>query len=175
LGEDPLALETRRRIYLAVQRSPGQSAREIQRRAGTAWGETAYHLERLEEAGLVHRDRGPHQDFYFAHTVPALDRPLLRLARSGAVRRILVELLRATDQTLPELAERCDLSLSRVSIHLRRLLATGLVVTGRRGAFRTFRVAEPGRVARVLSTWKETYGDRWIERLVDSWSELFPP
>jgi predicted transcriptional regulator len=175
MDDDLLALETRRRLYVAIARVPGQSAREIQRGAGTAWGETAYHLDRLAEAGVVHRERGAHQDFYFAAEVPLGDRTLLRIARAPAARRILIELLRAPDLTLPEVAARAELSVSRISIHLRRLGETGLVATGRRESLRTFRVADPARVARVLVTYRNGYGDGWVDRLVEAWGEMFPP
>ncbi|HEV2316113.1 MAG TPA: winged helix-turn-helix transcriptional regulator [Thermoplasmata archaeon] len=176
MADDPLALASRRRLYEVVERTPGLSAREIQRQAGTAWGETSYHLERLETAGLVQRERGPHQDFYFGARVPLGDRTLLRLARSEAVRRILVELLRSEEELpLVEIAERSSLSVSRTSIHLRRLLETGILVASRQGPLRTFRVGESNRIARVLVTYREGYADRWIDQLVDTWSELFSP
>jgi predicted transcriptional regulator len=175
VGEDPLALETRRRLYVAVERTPGLSAREIQRTAGTAWGETAYHLDRLAVSGLLHRERGPHQDFYFCATLPLGDRTLLRMARSEAIRRILVSLLETPDLTLREISQRCELSLSRSSIHLRRLLATGIVGSGRRGPLRTFAIADPARIGRILVAYRESYADRWIERLVETFGELFPP
>ncbi|MCI4345820.1 MAG: winged helix-turn-helix transcriptional regulator [Thermoplasmata archaeon] len=175
MGEDPLALETRRRLYAAVERTPGLSAREIQRSAGTAWGETAYHLERLAVSGLLHRERGSHQDFYFCATLPLGDRTLLRVARSAASRRILVTLLESPDLTLAEIAARCELSLSRGSIHVRRLLATGIVSSGRREQLRTFVVADPPRIARILVAYRENYADRWVDRLIATFGEMFPP
>ncbi|MCI4363026.1 MAG: ArsR family transcriptional regulator [Thermoplasmata archaeon] len=175
MGEDPLALETRRRLYAAVERTPGLSAREIQRSAGTAWGETAYHLERLALSGLLHRERGSHQDFYFCAKLPLGDRTLLRVARSAATRRILVTLLETSDLTLGEITARSELSVSRGSIHLRRLLATGIVGSGRREQLRTFAVVDPPRIARILVAYRESYTDRWVERLVDTFGELFPP
>lgn len=175
MDEDPLALETRKRLYDAARAAPGQSAREIQRAAGTAWGETTYHLDRLEKSGLLNRERGPHQDFYFPATVPLGERTLLRQARSAAVRRILVDLLRVAELTLPEVAERNGLSLSRASIHLRRLLETGLVRPGRRGRLRTFAISDPERTARILVAYRTGYADAWVDRLVDAWGELFPP
>ncbi|MCI4334884.1 MAG: hypothetical protein L3K04_04590 [Thermoplasmata archaeon] len=175
MGEDPLALDTRRRLYDAVRSTPGVSAREIQRLAGTAWGETAYHLERLAQGGLLHRERGSHQDYYFCTDLPLGDRTLLRLARSPAVRRLLVSLLATPDLTLAELSERAQLSLSRSSIHLRRLLATGMVGSGRREQFRTFAVVDRERIARALVTYHASLADEWVERFVDSFGELFPP
>jgi predicted transcriptional regulator len=174
MDEEPLALETRRRLYVAASATPGLSAREIQRAAGTAWGETTYHLERLERSGLLHRERGSHQDFYFAATVPLGERTLLRVARSAAVRRILVALLEHGELTLAEVTERTELSLTRVSIHLRRLLETGLVHGGRRDRFRTFRLSDRDRTGRLLVAYRSGFGDALIDGLSDTWGEMFP-
>ncbi|MFZ0831122.1 MAG: MarR family transcriptional regulator [Thermoplasmata archaeon] len=175
MEDDLLALESRRRIYTVVRQSPGLGSREIQRQTGMAWGETTYHLDRLVTAGLVHREQGGHQDYYFAATVPLGDRTLLRLARSDASRRVLGALLTLTDLTVPELEERTGLSPGRLSIHLRRFLETGLVQSGRRERFRTFRIADRERVVRILVAYRASYADGWVDRLLETWSEVFRP
>jgi DNA-binding MarR family transcriptional regulator len=128
----------------------------------------------LEEAHHLHREHGTHQDFYFASAVPLASRTLLRQARSNAVRRLLVVLLEEPELTLEEAAGRAAVSLSRASIHLRRLLALGLVESGRRERWRTFHLADRRRVAQLLVQPQAGYADRFIDRLVDSWAELFP-
>lgn len=175
MGDDPLTLETRRRLFAVVRTTPGLSAREIQRAAGTAWGETSYHLERLEDGGLIRRERGPHQDFFFAATVPESERTVLRAARSTSARRILVELLAHPDLTIAEIGSATELSLSRTSIHLRRLIEMRIVATGQRGPYRTFQVVDRAQVAQLLVAHQDGYADAWVERLVDAWSEMFPP
>ncbi|HLY77318.1 MAG TPA: winged helix-turn-helix transcriptional regulator [Thermoplasmata archaeon] len=175
MEDDLLALETRRRIYGVVVQAPGLGSREIQRQTGMAWGETTYHLDRLVTAGLVHREQGGHQDHYFAATVPLGDRTLLRLARSDASRRLLGALLTVPDQTVPELQEHTGLSPGRLSIHLRRFLETGLVESGRRERFRTFRIADRERVVRLLVAYRSGFADGWADRLLETWSEVFRP
>jgi len=175
MEDDLLALETRRRIYTVVVRSPGLGSREIQRQTGMAWGETTYHLDRLVTAGLVHREQGGHQDYYFAATVPLGDRTLLRLARSEASRRVLGALLTGSDVTVPELQERTGLSPGRLSIHLRRFLETGLVQSGRRERFRTFSIVDRDRVIRLLVAYRSGFADGWVDRLLETWSEVFRP
>ncbi|MCI4347739.1 MAG: winged helix-turn-helix transcriptional regulator [Thermoplasmata archaeon] len=175
MEDDLLALDTRRRLYAVVQHSPGLGSREIQRQTGMAWGETTYHLDRLVTAGLVHREQGGHQDFYFAATVPLGDRTLLRLARSEASRRILSALLVASNQTVPELEERTGMSPGRLSIHLRRFLETGLVAAGRRDRFRTFTIVDRERVVRLLIAYRASFADGWVDRLLETWSEVFRP
>lgn len=174
MEEDPLNLETRRRFYEIVRRSPGISGREIQRRAGTARGETVYHLDRLVDAGLVHREISSHQDHHFAATVPVGERTLLRLATSPSARRILVAMLERPHATAEELRGRAGLSPARFSVHMRRLLDTGMVESGRREKRRTFALVDRERAMRILVTYRDGFGDRWVEGLLETWSELFP-
>jgi len=175
MEDELLALDTRRRLYAVVQQSPGLGSREIQRKTGMAWGETTYHLDRLVTAGLIHREQGGHQDYYFAATVPLGDRTLLRLARSDAMRRVLSALLTQPDLTVPELEERTGLSPGRLSIHLRRFLQTGLVQAGRRDRFRTFAIVDRDRVVRLLIAYRSSFADGWVDRLLETWSEVFRP
>lgn len=174
MDDDPLALETRRRVFDAVRRRPGVSGREVERVTSMARGETVYHLERLTEAGLVHREPGSHQDHYFAATVPLGERTLLRLARSDSARRLMVVMLKDPDQTVPDLREKTGLSQARISVHLHRLLETGLVQTGRSGRLRTFHIPDRARAVRILVTYREGYADHWVEGLLETWAELFP-
>jgi len=175
MEEDPLALETRRRLYDAVRRAPGSGAREVQRAAATAWGETVYHLERLTDAGLVHRERAGHQDHYYAASVPLGDRQLLRFTRSPSARRLLVSLLEVPSSTVPDLERATGLSPGRISVHLRRMMETGLVRTGRSGRLRTFDVVDRDRALRLLVTYRTGLADEWVERLLTTWAELFRP
>jgi predicted transcriptional regulator len=175
MEDDPLALETRRRIYEAVRKAPGLGGREAQRAVGTGWGETVYHLDRLTTSGLLHRERAGHQDHYFVATVPLADRNLLRFTRSASARRLLVALLEKPHRSVPDLIERTGLSAGRLSVHLRRLVETGVVRTGREGRWRTFEVSDQARVVRVLVTYRSGIADEWVERLLETWSELFRP
>jgi predicted transcriptional regulator len=175
MEDDPLALETRRRLFDAARRTPGIGAREIQREAATGWGETVYHLERLVEAGLLERERSGHQDHYFARGVPLGDRGLLRLARSPSARRLLVALLEKPGRTVPELTEATGLSAGRLSVHLRRMIATGIVRTGRQGRLRTFEVIDPPRIGRALVAYRSSFADEWVERLLSTWGEVLRP
>jgi predicted transcriptional regulator len=175
MEDAPLALETRRRIYEAVRKAPGLGGREVQRAAGTGWGETVYHLERLMASGLLHRERTGHQDHYFVATVPLADRSLLRFTRSASARRLLVALLEKPQRSVPDLMERTGLSAGRLSVHLRRLVETGVVRTGREGRLRTFEVGDEARVVQVLVTYREGIADEWVERLLETWAELFRP
>jgi len=172
MEEDLLALPTRRRLYDVVRRSPGIGAREVQRQAGTGWGETVYHLDRLTQSHLLHRERSGHQDHYFVAAVPLADRGLLRLVRSPSARRLLVALLEEPNRTVPDLTGRTGLSAGRVSVHLSRLMGLGILETGRSERFRTFGIGDRERVIRLLVSYREGLADEWVERFLATWSEL---
>lgn len=172
---DPLALESRRRIYGVVHTHPGISGREVERAAAMARGETVYHLDRLVEAQLIHREPGGHQDHYFAASVPLGERNLLRLARSPSARRLIVVMLDRPHQTVPGLRERTGLSQARISVHMRRLIDSGLVETGRDGRLRTFAIVDPARAMRILVTYRGGFADQWVEGLLETWAEMFRP
>lgn len=175
MENDPLALGTRRRLFEAVRASPGSGAREVQRLAGTAWGETVYHLERLTTSGLLHRESSGHQDHYFVAAVPLADRALLKLSRSPSARRLLVALVEEPGATVPDLESSTGLSAGRISIHLRRLVEVGVIRSGRRGRLRTFEVVDRDRVLRTLVSYRTGFADAWIERVLETWAELFRP
>ena len=174
-AEDLLALTARRRIYEAVRQYPGIGARDAQRLASTGWGETVYHLGRLTGAGLVHRERSAHHDHYFLPNVPAADRSLLRLTRSESARGLILALLQYPRSTVPDLERWTGLSAGRLSIHLRRLVESTWVETGRSGRFRTFELTDPGRVAGLLASYRTGFADRWVDRFLDTWADLFRP
>jgi len=52
-------------------------------------------------------------------------------------------------------------------------METGIVQTGREGRLRTFAVADRPRVVRLLVTYRSGIADEWVERLLETWTELF--
>jgi len=170
--DDLLAQPTRRRIFDVVSKHPGASGRDVQRLAGLAWGETAYHLEQLTDAGLLRRERGGRRDYYFAAAMTWEDRRLFQALRSPTQRRLLLLLSESPDLTLAELRERLQLSLSTTSFHVRQLLASSAIEGNRAGNLRRYRAVRPQRVAELLRGYQESFEDRLVDRFVEAWSGM---
>lgn len=170
--DELLGQPTRRRIYDVVGTHPGSSARDIQRLAGLAWGETAYHLDQLTRAGAVRRERGGRRDFYFRLTMDWDDRKLLRSLRSSTQRRLLLALAIQPGLTVGELSKRTGLSPSTTSFHLRELVNSGAAESFRDGNLHRYRPAHPGHLAKLLATYRESFQDRLVDRFVETWSSL---
>lgn len=170
--DDLLDQPTRRRIYEIIGAHPGSSARDIQRIAGLAWGETAYHLDQLTRAGAVRRERGGRRDYYFRPSIAWDDRRLLRALRSSTQRRLLIELSTTPGLTVAALSRAVSLSLSTTAFHLRELLHAGAVEQFRDGNLRRYRPTQPQRLADLLGQYKESFRDRLVDRFVETWSAL---
>lgn len=170
--EDLIKQPTRRRIYDVVARHPGASARDVQRLAGLAWGETAYHLDQLTRSGALRRERGGRRDYYFRPDMTWDDRRLLRSLRSGAQRRLLLSMSEHPGQTIAELSTACALSLSTTSFHLRELADAGVVEGFREENTRRYRLTMPERVAQLLAAYRDSFEDRLVDRFVETWSSL---
>ncbi len=170
--DELLAQPTRRRIFDVVSAHPGASAREVQRLAGLAWGETAYHLEQLTSAGVLRRERGGRRDYYFPATMTWEDRRLLQALRSPAQRALLLLLSERPGLTLAELREVAGFSLSTTSFHLRQLLDRAVVEMYREGNARRYRVVRPERVAELVRGYRTSFEDRLVDRFVETWSGL---
>ena len=169
---DLLEQPTRRRIFDVISDHPGASARDVQRRAELAWGETAYHLDQLTRAGILRRERGGGRDYYFPPQMTWDDRKLLLALRSRTERRILVALVESPGLTLAEVRERAGTSLSTASFHLRHLLDLAAAESFHSGNQRRYRARDPQRLTNLLGQFRDSFEDRVVERFVETWSSL---
>ncbi|HEV8050793.1 MAG TPA: helix-turn-helix domain-containing protein [Thermoplasmata archaeon] len=170
--DELLRQPTRRRIYDVVSAHPGASARDVQRLAGLAWGETAYHLDQLTHSGAVRRERGGRRDYYFRRDMTWDDRKLVRSLRSASERLILLVLTEDPGRTAAEVSQRTRLSLSTTSFHLRILVGAGTVEAVQDGNVRRYRTALPARVGELLQVYRDSFQDRLVDRFVETWSSL---
>jgi predicted transcriptional regulator len=171
--DELLAQPTRRKIFEVVSKNPGSSARDVQRLARLGWGETAYHLEQLTEAGVIRRERGGRRDYYFAPAMTWEDRRLFQALRSPAQRRMLLVLSETPGLTLGELREKLGLSLSTTSFHVRQLLSYSIIEVFRTENLRRYRAVRPQRVAELVKSYQGSFEDRLVDRFVEAWSGLF--
>ena len=167
-----LDLSTRRRIFEYVGQHPGSSARNVQRGVGLGWGETAYHLDQMLRAGLLHRDRGGRRDYYFPADMLPIDRQLLVAMQSAVERALLVDLARFPGRTFAELVERLGLGKSTAAFHLKFLVALGIVDVEASGAIRRYQVRRPDLVLRLYGSFRDSFEDRWVDRFSSTWGGL---
>jgi predicted transcriptional regulator len=162
----------RDRILEDVAANPGSSAREIQRRLGLAWGETAYHLDRLRRSGAVRRERSGWRDFYFSNDLTWADRRIFQALRSPAERRIVLAVSESPGLRFTDIPARLELGRSTVSFHLNRLLELGVLSYSPSGPGAGYRLIEAARIHRLLSTYATSFADEIVDRFVGAFDGL---
>lgn len=167
-----LDLPTRRRIFDFVAAHPGSSARTVQRGVGLGWGETAYHLDQMRRAGLLHRERGGRRDYYFPADMVPIDRQLLLSMQSAVERALLVELARFPGLTFRELVARLGVGKSTAAFHLRFLVALGIVDVESSGPLRRYRARRPDLVLRLYGSFRDSFEEPWVDRFSSTWGGL---
>jgi DNA-binding transcriptional ArsR family regulator len=143
----------RRRIVALVQDYAGLHLREIARQLDTSVALVEYHLPALEDAGLVHVDRGDRylRVFPSGPRHPKADRRdrewlgLLREATPMAVALYLMDRGRPARHT--HIAVALDIGKSSLSFHLNKLRDAGLIAQDDEDRYM---LADKARLMRLL-------------------------
>jgi predicted transcriptional regulator len=172
---DLLDLATRRRLYALVQAYPGLHIREAARQLETSVALVEYHAALLRENGLLREERDERYVRLFA-VAPAsgkgpteAERRALAVLREKLPLRITLHLL---DHDAPQqhkaIAEALELGKSKLSFHLRKLEAAGIV---QKEADGRFVVRERARLLALLLSYQPTPDLR--EEFADVWLSLY--
>lgn len=152
-----LELDMRRRLVALVSAYPGLHVREAARQLNTSMALVEYHLGLLAKADLIE----VRKDDRYARLYPVqgarptdAEADLLALLRERLPLRITLFLL-DRDEPLKhgEIAAALDLSKSKLSFHLRKLEAGGIL---RKNADGAFEIIQPRIVQRLLWTFQPT-------------------
>jgi len=166
-----MELETRRKIYELIRKSPGIHFREIERRLNIAVGNLQYHLYYLEKKNLIRSEQDGEYTRYYPKDckLDEIDKKILSFLRRRTARRILIYLLTNPNANNKEIAQGIGLSPSTISWHLNKLVEAKIVERKKEGRESFFRVKDPERVARLLITYKESFLDKLVEGFVEVW------
>jgi predicted transcriptional regulator len=149
---DCLSVASRRSIYECVVQHAGAHLRDVARRSAMPLGTALYHLDRLEEAGLiVARRDGRYKRYFTSQGMGRREKEVVSLLRHDVPRRIVYSLLAAGPATQRALCEAIGVSRSTLSFHVNRLLVAGLVSRTETRPEGIYALAEPDLARDLLS------------------------
>ena len=127
--------ETRKQIFESVCRAPGLGVHAIAKAAGVSYSTTAYHLERLVEAGMIVMTPDGNKLCYYKNggAFTETERKLLPILKNDEASRVFEAILASPGTYRAALAERLGVTATTVNWHLKRLLEAGLVEEARSG------------------------------------------
>ena len=169
-----LELETRKKIYDSVRKSPGIHFRELQRRAKLATGSIEYHLHFLHRHGLIRTEkRGGFVRYYPTDKAfTEQEKELLNLLRQEHIRHILVYLIGEKKRAnASKIAEALNISPSSLSWYLNLLMKKNIISVKKKGRFRFYSVVDKENIVLALIAYKSSFFDKIVDSFIESWEE----
>jgi predicted transcriptional regulator len=166
-----LELESRRRIYDQIKRSPGIHFRELERRLQMVVGNLQYHLQYMEKKNLIRASNDEDYVRYFVKdkSLSENERKILSLLRRSGCRHILIQLLNNPKLNNKELSQAVCLSPSTISWNLNKLIETGIIERKKTGRISSFTIVDPAAVAELLICYKESFLDSLVDGFIEMW------
>ncbi|MFW6038525.1 MAG: winged helix-turn-helix transcriptional regulator [Candidatus Saliniplasma sp.] len=170
---EALELEVRRDIFDKISKYPGTYLREIQSDLDLPMGQVEYHLNYLEEEGILSSKMADNKKRYFVdEEVDYPDRRIISVLRQRIPRLVLLKLLNEEQAGFSDILEDVDISKSTLSFHLKKLVETGLIDFKKEGRRKIFYCTDEKKIAQVLITYRSSFIDKAVDRFVDTWLEV---
>lgn len=129
---DMLDNETRAKLVGLIEEEPGLGQKELCDRVDAGWGNTVYHLQRLEQAGFIRSEKqGHHRRFYRAGEVDGQDIEALGVLKNDNANKIARYLLKEPGCKQKDVCEALDISPSLAHKWIKRLEENELVTSER--------------------------------------------
>lgn len=166
-----LEIDTRKRIFETIRRSPGIHMRELERHLGLGLGNLQYHLHYLEKRDLIIQMKDEQFVRYFVKNkeMDDDDRKVMSFLRKGACRHILMCLMEEPGMNNKDISSTVVLSPSTVSWHLNKLVATGIVKKTVNGRESNFEVVDTENIAGLMIAYKSSFFDKLLDNFIEMW------
>jgi predicted transcriptional regulator len=164
-------LDTRRKIYEQIKKSPGIHFRELERRLQMVVGNLQYHLQYLEKKNIISTSNDGDYVRYFVkdRSLSETERKIISLLRRSGCRHILPQLLNNPDLNNKELSQAVGLSPSTISWNLNKLVEAGIIEREKTGRISKFTIIGPPVIAELLICYKESFLDTLVDGFIEMW------
>jgi predicted transcriptional regulator len=160
-------------IFQHISKYPGTYIREMEKSLSLALGNLQYHLQQLENAGLISsHDDGRRRRYFVNKEVDSLDREILSFVKMMTPRRIIMFLLLHPESSFKEILSGFPFTKGALSFHMKRLLNANIVVNSKRERETIYRIRDEEGVGRVLVTYRSGILDDVLNEFVDIWIKL---
>ncbi len=178
MASEVLELETRRDIYDLVRRTPGLHMREIQRQLDLSIALTEYHLRQLENADLIISIMEEGYKRYYPTTgvdggtlaLGGDERRMVGLFRQSIPLRVTLLLLNRDSATNSEIADGLDISRSRLSFHLNKMMRQGVLRKLARSEGRGYALVDRNKTLKLLIAYRPS--PDLLDECADLWDSL---
>jgi predicted transcriptional regulator len=173
MKEDPLQLDTRKRIFDLIENTPGIHFREISRRLEIPMGVVEYHINyMLKRDMIVARMEGRYKRYYTEGKIGSKEKRVLAFLRKDVPRAIIMHLMLNPGARHRDLKAELGISGSTLSFHLKKMIKKEVIVDKGEGGKKEFYVVDPDTVSRTLIIYKKSFMDDLVDSFTDTWMDM---
>lgn len=166
---EDLSLSTRKRLFEHVEANPGIHFRQLARDLDMETGLLQYHLDELEEYGVLDsEEHGGKRRLFVSRKLDAEERAILAVLRHETTRQLVLYLLEDGPARNGEIADAVGVTPPTVSWHLSNLVEKGVVEEVEEGRTTIYRVTDEELTVQLLARYRESFADGAVDRIVDS-------
>ncbi len=169
--DEILESERRRKIYSAIEVSPGIHLRELQRILNMPLTSLEYHLGYMTRRKILFVETEGHHKRYYTKPLDLEDKRVLTALRQKRIREIVLTVLANEKAKNQFLAERLKMSNSTLSSYLKYLVNKNILAREKIGYEYHYTVRDEERVAKVLTAYKPSFLDKLVDHALDTWME----
>jgi predicted transcriptional regulator len=169
-----LSLDVRKKIYTAIEASPGLHFREIQRRCEIAVGSLQYHLDYLQKHHIIRTQAEGKFVRYYAVRGPSMhhNQNIMAFLRHASTRKIILYLLQQKRANNETIAAHIQLSPSTTSWHLEKLVEANVLTRQREGRMSFFALVNAEEAQQLVVNYKSSFLDDAVDSFVDVVQEI---
>ena len=171
--DEILENENRRKIYEAIEESPGIHLRQLQRALNMPLTTLEYHLSYMARKKIIYAETDTHYKRYYAKQLDDGDKKVLSALRQKRMREIVLLVLSNGKAKYQFMADYLKVPHSTLSFYLKYLVDNGILVKDKVGYETIYTIKDEDKVAKVLVAYKASFLDKLIDKTLATWLESY--
>jgi predicted transcriptional regulator len=163
--------DNRRKIYGEIQNNPGCHLRELERMTSIPVTTLHYHLDYMVQRNLIEKKEDGRYNRYYPIQIEEVDKDALALLRHRSIRKITLLVLSERQVKFQALIENLEIPSSTLSFYLKQMEEKMILKRERVGRETYFFLEDEDRIARLLLTYRESFFDRLVDKVIISFLE----
>jgi len=165
--QDGTALENRRLIFEHISNNPGTHQRKISRDLEMYYSTLRYHLDYLEEKGLIVSQMENNLKIYFASgKLSFKEKKLTTLLQQKRFRDIIIVVIDDAGPTSSQIADRLSMKPTTISKYMNILEDRGVLYHEKAGREKRYYINDEKSVIELLMTYKKSFWDSLVDNVL---------
>jgi predicted transcriptional regulator len=160
--------DNRRKIYSEIQKNPGCHLRELERMTSIPVTTLHYHIDYMVQRNLIEKTVDGRYNRYYPIQIEEEDKEALALLRHSGIRKITLLALSERLVNYQTLLKNLGIPSSTLSFYIKQMEEKMILKRERVGRETFFFLEDENHIARLLLTYRESFFDRLVDRVIIS-------